>query len=626
MNFSNMELKKQNMTHKYESGKRLATFYDNKLKLLDNRIAILRLISTITLLAVIFSLFDKNQILLNSFFILSFLIFCLVTSWLHNTIQTKQKKWNEISSSYNLNIARIERNFSLLNEYKSPWHESIIKVPEGHIYSHDLDIHSHLFKLLDTCTTKEGTQKLFHLLMTGGISPESLETINNRTVKAKSLVREPILLRRMETLKLSESSIEKIEKSPANKEEEFQFTTKKSIFYILFTVLNLFTWTILLIPAILKYLQLGLTEPLIQGLLTYGLFLILGIYIFSPITKSAEKIAYSSKKIELIIKTLKNNSRINETLNLSFLSTASLKKIKNLNILLSLLDLRGNIIFWITMHLFFPFDAVLCLLLERKMKNLNNEMNNWEQELHQFDLLCAFARFKIENPKSHFLTFSERSSVDNKIIAIENIGHPHLSDKDRVTNSIKLSLNSPVVLLTGSNMAGKSTFLRTLGTNLLLANIGAPIIADTFQMAPSRILCAIRIDDSLAEGTSYFYAEVKRLKFILEALNNTQQSTPGFFLIDEIFRGTNNKERYIGSFNIILDLFTKNSFGFISTHDLALAEIEKTDHRLVNMHFKEHIEENKLAFDYKLKDGPCPTTNALFIMRQEGLPVPATEV
>lgn len=621
MDFSDKSATKQSFSRKFETGKKLAIKHDNHLKILDNRVALGRLILTIALLATLVSFFDKNQPLVNSIFVFMFLLFCLLSSWYHKQLQNKQKKWSAIVTSYDLSIARIKRQFDLIAKQYSPWHEQNIKVPTGHIYAHDLDIHTHLYALLDTCTTKEGSLKLFQLLLTAGIQPEPLAIVTERSDKAQVISKETTLLRRMEVVKLTENPFQKKEDDVISEKKEQQNFSKNSLFYFMFAIMSIIIWAVILIPALNKYFNQGNTEPLIQGLLTYGLFLILGIYIFSPITKAAEKIAKSSKNIQIISESLRKSNKINNKLDLAFLCNDSLRKIKQLNFLLSLLDLRGNIIFWITMHLFFPFDAILCLLVERKIKKLDKDIIKWENELHYFDLICAFARFKIENPKSRFLSSDERSMPTDQNIVIENIGHPHIPEEKRITNSIKLFFNSPVVLLTGSNMAGKSTFLRTLGTNLLLANMGAPIIADKFRIKPSRILCAIRIDDSLADGTSYFYAEVKRLKIILDALNETN-TIPGFFLIDEIFRGTNNKERYIGSYNIILDLFNKKSYGFISTHDLALAEIEKSDNRLVNMHFKEHIAEDKLAFDFKLKDGPCPSTNALYIMRREGLPVP----
>ncbi|WGL59661.1 hypothetical protein QEJ31_14105 [Pigmentibacter sp. JX0631] len=618
MSFVESGRKKQEYNQNYESGKKLAIFYDNRLKSLDNKVAIFRLISTIAFLAIIVGIFDKDKVVFNIFLILSFLIFCIVTSWIHKKIQSNQKKWNAIQISYLLSQARKERNFKVIDNYVSPWHKEVIKVPNGHIYAHDLDIHTQLFKLLDTCTTKEGSTNLFNLLMLAGIAPEAIEKINERTIKATALVNDPTLIRRLEVIKLSISSIPKSEDLDNKKIPEI--SKNKSLFYSIFTIISILMWAAILIPSLMKYLNSGNSDPLIQGLLTYGLFLGISIYLFQPVTEIANKILISSKKIEVITENLKNKNQLFKTLEFSFLSTISLKKIKHLNFLLSLLDLRGNVIFWITIHLLLPFDALLCFFLEKRIRNMQAEIEKWEKELHLFDLLCAFARFKIENSESKFITLAERLSIEKNSVIIEDIGHPFIPEINRITNTITISEQSPLILLTGSNMAGKSTFLRTLGVNILLSNMGAPVFAKKLGIKPSRILCAIRIDDSLIEGTSYFYAEVKRLKFILDSLAENN-AVPGFFLIDEIFRGTNNKERYIGSLNIILNLFNKQSFGLISTHDLALAEIQKTDQRLVNMHFKEHIENNKLAFDYKLKQGPCPTTNALFIMQQEGLPI-----
>jgi DNA mismatch repair ATPase MutS len=169
-------------------------------------------------------------------------------------------------------------------------------------------------------------------------------------------------------------------------------------------------------------------------------------------------------------------------------------------------------------------------------------------------------------------------------------------------------------------MAGKSTFLRAFATNILLSNIGAPVCAKQFYVPTMEILCAIRIDDSLSDGTSYFYAEVKRLGDILKRLQNPGEF-PAIFFIDEIFKGTNNKERYQGSLKLIEAFLKIGAFGFVSTHDLALTELSAQEPRLRNMHFREHIEGNCLTFDYTLKEGPCPTTNALFIMKMSGLPV-----
>ena len=156
---------------------------------------------------------------------------------------------------------------------------------------------------------------------------------------------------------------------------------------------------------------------------------------------------------------------------------------------------------------------------------------------------------------------------------------------------------------------------------MCLAQAGAPVCAETFDWTWMRLFCCIRITDSLEEGLSYFYAEVKRLKVILDALHERTEP-PVLFLIDEIYKGTNNRERLRGSESYIQTIRQGNGLGLITTHDLELAHLESDGKGITNMHFQETVEEGKLLFDYRLRPGPCPTTNALRIMAQEGLPIP----
>src|SRR4029078_8591963 len=176
-------------------------------------------------------------------------------------------------------------------------------------------------------------------------------------------------------------------------------------------------------------------------------------------------------------------------------------------------------------------------------------------------------------------------------------------------------------LITGSNMSGKSTFLRTIGINVCLAQAGAPVCAKSFSWSWSRPACCIRINDSLDAGLSFFYAEVKRLKAILHATADTS-SAPFLFVSDDIFKETNNRERLLGSRSYIKALAAGNGYGLVSTHDLELTDLEQEAPSLVHAHFQESVSNGALAFDYRLRPGSCPTTNALRIMELEGLPIP----
>lgn len=201
------------------------------------------------------------------------------------------------------------------------------------------------------------------------------------------------------------------------------------------------------------------------------------------------------------------------------------------------------------------------------------------------------------------------------------LGHPLIPAGRRVANDLSLVGLGRIHLVTGSNMSGKSTFLRTVGINVCLAQAGAPVCADRFEWTRVRLMCCIRVDDSLEAGLSFFYAEVKRLKSILDA-TRLRSGPPVLFLIDEIFKGTNNRERLIGSRAYIAAIAEGHGFGLVTTHDLELTDLDKTIPAVSNAHFQETVTAGALEFDYRLRQGPCPTTNALRIMALEGLPIP----
>jgi hypothetical protein len=200
------------------------------------------------------------------------------------------------------------------------------------------------------------------------------------------------------------------------------------------------------------------------------------------------------------------------------------------------------------------------------------------------------------------------------------LGHPLLRDTVRITNDFSVGRLGEVTIVTGSNMSGKSTFLRTLGINLVLAFAGGSVAARSMRTVPFRIFTCINVTDSVNDGISYFYAEVRRLKELLDALRH-EDTLPLFFLIDEIFRGTNNRERLIGSRSYVRALAGGNGSGMISTHDLELVNLADEIPSLRNHHFRERVIGGRMEFDYTLRIGPSPTTNALEIMRMEGLPV-----
>ena len=212
---------------------------------------------------------------------------------------------------------------------------------------------------------------------------------------------------------------------------------------------------------------------------------------------------------------------------------------------------------------------------------------------------------------------------DTDRFVASDLGHPLLKPESKVCNDFALDGKHRVVILTGSNMAGKSTFLRTIGVNLSLAYAGAPVNATHLQTSLFRLFTCIKVSDSVQDGLSYFYAEVKRLQALLAATKMNDR-LPVLFLIDEIFRGTNSRERLIGSRSYIRALSQGPSMGLIATHDLELIKLADEIEGVTNYHFREEVHDGRMVFDYRLRSGPCPTTNALKIMSLEGLPVETT--
>ncbi len=270
-----------------------------------------------------------------------------------------------------------------------------------------------------------------------------------------------------------------------------------------------------------------------------------------------------------------------------------------------------------------PWDLWFARRLQHIQQDIRDYLPLWLDSLAQVEAASALATFAYLHPAYVWPTPRPATSDQNGIppgIRTTRLGHPLLQDAARVTNDYTLLGTGAMTLVTGSNMSGKSTFLRTIGINVCLAQAGAPVCAAHFEWTWSRLACCIRVDDSLDAGLSFFYAEVKRLKVILDAMREPKVP-PVLFLIDEIFKGTNNRERLIGSRAYITALAHGNGYGLVSTHDLELADLEKEVPGLTNAHFQETVQAGALTFDYTLRPGPCPTTNALRIMELEGLPV-----
>jgi DNA mismatch repair ATPase MutS len=240
-------------------------------------------------------------------------------------------------------------------------------------------------------------------------------------------------------------------------------------------------------------------------------------------------------------------------------------------------------------------------------------VENWFHTLGAFEALNSFATIHFNNPGWCFPSLQEA----HFFLESTELGHPLIHKEKRVNNFIKMEERGELMLVTGSNMAGKSTYLRSVGVNVVLAMAGAPVCAAAFRLSPVQLISSMRIADNLEESTSTFYAELKKLKSVIERVNNDEKV---FILLDEILRGTNSLDRHTGSEALIKQLIKHNAAGIIATHDLALADIKNEfPGNILNYHFDVQVNNDELYFDYKLKPGVCTSLNASILMKKIGI-------
>ncbi len=278
--------------------------------------------------------------------------------------------------------------------------------------------------------------------------------------------------------------------------------------------------------------------------------------------------------------------------------------------------LRMNPIVGFLVNLVLPWDFTFAFLAGRLRQQASQSLPVWLETWYQLEALCSLAGFAALHPE---YTYPEIAPSVQPVFRATALGHPLILAEHKVCNDFAIPGMGEVNLITGSNMAGKSTFIKTVGINLCLAYAGGPVNAASLCCAPLRLHTCIRITDSISDGFSYFYAEVKCLRHLLEELRS-DDPLPVLYLIDEIFRGTNNRERLLGSRAYIQALAAAPGCGLIATHDLEMAGLAGQNPHVKNFHFRDEVQDGRLVFDYKIRPGPSPTTNALKIMAMEGLP------
>jgi hypothetical protein len=545
------------------------------------------------------------------------LLFIAAFSVLVKLHRRADEDWQRIEAWLSIKRTHLARMSLAWDEMPPP---ATVPIPPDHPFALDLDLvgERSVLHLLDTAVSEEGSARLAKWLL--ATDPNLAETMARQTA-VRQLAQMPIF---RDKLSLSARLVvaESGEKWPGRRllnwlQGEVDGRSLRPLLWLL-TGVALVNVTLLLL-----YLA-GYGPPLfLLSWALYGVIFALRSGEAAPIFEDAYFLEKNLRQLGGVFGFLERfrfgkNARI-RAICAPFLdgSERPSHTTRRVTRLLAMAGLRQNPFLWLLLNGLLPWDIFVADRLRVFREALSEKLPGWLDVWFELEALSSLGTAVYLNPDAIFPDFT---GDDGAPLAAEAVGHPLIPDETRVNNDFRVASIGSIYIITGSNMAGKSSFLRTLGVNLALAYAGGPVFARTFSARLFRLYTSIRVADSVTDGFSYFYAEVRRLQGLLAALN-AEDERPLFFLIDEIFRGTNNQERLIGSQSYVQALAGENGVGLIATHDLELAKLADGSPWIHNFHFRDGVEDGRMVFDYRLHPGPCPTTNALKIMALAGLPV-----
>jgi len=483
-------------------------------------------------------------------------------------------------------------------------------VDASHPYAEDLDLFGHgsLFELLSTARTRVGEETLAHWLL----SPAAPDVVLARQAAVVEL-RPQLDLR--EDLALLGERVRSGEDSQALAEwaaaPPWRVSRAKRVVAVVLAVLAV-------IGLILWITGFGFF-PLLLAVISGQIYTFLHQaevkHVISAIDAPGRDLALLSSVMSRLERERFSSPRLVELrAALDVDGQTPSQQIARLNRLIDLLDARRNM-------MFAPFAALLLwplqlsFAIERWRQNSGPAVARWLAAVGELESLGSLASYSYEHPAHPF----PELVVEGPCFEGEGLGHPLIPESQSVRTDLAVGDELRVLIVSGSNMSGKSTLLRTLGTNTVLALAGAPVCARRLRLSSLQVGASIRIQDSLQAGASRFYAEITRLRQIVEL---TKGSLPVLFLLDEILHGTNSHDRRIGAEGVVRGLVERGATGLVTTHDLALANIaEVLSPRAANVHFEDHLEDGKMTFDYLLRPGVIQRSNALELMRSVGLDV-----
>lgn len=568
------------------------------------RISMLRLTLFIAGIAGLYFFFNQTTLLIICICLTFLPLFILVK--IHNRFFIR-KEWLETQARI------IQEELQALSGDYSSFEDGKEYVNPEHPYSFDLDIFGRrsLFQSINRTCTFFGKVRLAEWLQNHLHEKTSIEKRQEmiREISEHTLFREQFRVAGL------------VHHGQSSDGEKIQAWSQSPAQYLHAGWVKAFIWGVPVINSLLLITSLiGWTSFSCLGL-SFGIFLVLSFGIIKRATYIQETYGKQLKSLNgyaRLIALAKAEDwksagmlELMERFNLN--GQSPVQALQQLSKELDRLDLRNNQFLYVLLEgsIFFQLQEIV--RIERWKARYGQHISKWLETVGELDALCSLGTFAYNHPQ---YTYPELTEKPFCFLATQ-MGHPLMPASQCVKNDATIPSRPFFLIITGANMAGKSTYLRTIGVNYLLACIGAPVCCERLKLYPNQLITSLRTSDSLSDNESYFFAELKRLKRIIDLLNQGQQL---FIILDEILKGTNSMDKQKGSFDLIRQFMQLKANGIIATHDLLLGSlIKQFPEEIRNYCFEADIKENELTFSYKLREGVAQNMNACFLMKKMGI-------
>ncbi len=568
------------------------------------RISMLRLALFIAGIAGLYFFFNQTTLLIICICLTFLPLFILVK--IHNRFFIR-KEWLETQARI------IQEELQALSGDYSSFEDGKEYVNPEHPYSFDLDIFGRrsLFQSINRTCTFFGKVRLAEWLQNHLHEKTSIEKRQEmvREISEHTLFREQFRVAGL------------VHHGQSPDAEKIQAWSQSPAQYLHAGWVKAFIWGVPVINSLLLITSLAEWTSFSWLGLSFGIFLILSFGIIKRATYIQETYGKQLKSLNGYARLIAlakaedwksaGMQELMERFNLN--GQSPIQALQQLSKELDRLDLRNNQFLYVLLEgsIFFQLQEIV--RIERWKARYGQHINEWLETVGELDALCSLGTFAYNHPQ---YTYPELTEKPFCFLATQ-MGHPLMPVSQCVKNDATIPSRPFFLIITGANMAGKSTYLRTIGVNYLLACIGAPVCCERLKLHPNQLITSLRTSDSLSDNESYFFAELKRLKRIIDLLNQGQQL---FIILDEILKGTNSMDKQKGSFDLIRQFMQLKANGIIATHDLLLGSlIKQFPEEIRNYCFEADIKGNELTFSYKLREGVAQNMNACFLMKKMGI-------